>query len=47
MKQLSQLQSERLAPENLYFGELLYLPSKRPILHPSRELYVLGEKVLQ
>jgi hypothetical protein len=42
-----QPQGEHLAPKNLYCWELLYLPSKRPILHPSRGLDLLGTKVLQ
>jgi hypothetical protein len=33
--------------KNFYYWELLYLPSKRPILHPSRGLDLLGTKVLQ
>jgi hypothetical protein len=38
---------EHLAPKNLYFWELMYLPSKRPILHSGRGLDLLGTKVSQ
>jgi hypothetical protein len=47
MKSLSLVMGRPLAPKNLYYWELLYLPSKRPILHPSRGLDLLGTKVLQ
>jgi hypothetical protein len=38
---------ERLAPKNLYYWELLYLLSKRPILYPGGGLDLLGTKVFQ
>jgi hypothetical protein len=44
MKPLPQPQGEHLAPKTLYYWELLYLPSKRPILHPGRDLICLGQK---
>jgi hypothetical protein len=47
MKPLPQPQGEHLAPKNLYYWEFLYLPSKRPVLHPGMGFDLLGTKVLQ
>jgi hypothetical protein len=47
MRSLSQPWGQHLPPKNLYYWELLYLPSKKPILHPDRGLALLGTKVLQ
>jgi hypothetical protein len=44
---LPQPQGKHLAPKNLYYWELLYLPSNRPILHSGRGLDLLRTKVLQ
>jgi hypothetical protein len=47
IKLLPQPQGAHLAPKNLYYWELLYLPSKRPMLHPGRGLDLLEIKVLK
>jgi hypothetical protein len=47
MKPFPQPRGQHLAPKNLYYWELLYLLSKRPILHPGRGLDLFGTKVLQ
>jgi hypothetical protein len=44
MKPLPKPRGKRLAPKNLYYWELLYFPSKRPILQPGRDLICLGQK---
>jgi hypothetical protein len=46
MKPLPLPLGEHLAPKNLYYWKLLYHLCKRPVLHPSKGLDLIGTKVL-